>query len=155
MSLFSKLLLFCFVVLALKCDWGIPDHPMFNLNWHFYAFLKLQLAVLCFSKPSHLTSLCLQGARKPPEAVWNSNDLTYLFLSQLSVDKTSHNSLPPFLDSENKLLPSAASQLKIFTCSMLFLLHLQLSWKLNFVWKGSHWGVRLSIKCSKLTDSRG
>lgn len=63
----SKLLLFCIVAPALKWDGGIRDYPVFNLNWHFYAFLKLQLAVLSLSKMSHLTTLCPQGARKPPE----------------------------------------------------------------------------------------
>ena len=36
---------------------------VFTLNWDFYAFLNPQLALLCLSKTSHLTSLCPEGAR--------------------------------------------------------------------------------------------
>ena len=66
----------CLCGQKIRPNWGIPDCPVFNLNWQFYAFLKLQLAFLSFSNPSHLTSLCPRGARNPPEAAWNSKDLT-------------------------------------------------------------------------------
>ena len=50
---------------------------VFTLNWDFYVSLNPQLALLCLSKTSHLTSLCPEGARNPPEAVWNLSNLTY------------------------------------------------------------------------------
>ena len=59
---------------------------VFTLNWDFYVFLNPQLALLCLSKTSHLTSLCPKGARNPPEAVWNLSNLTYLFFSPPGID---------------------------------------------------------------------
>ena len=59
---------------------------VFTLNWDFYAFLNHQLALLCLSKTSHLTSLCPEGARNPPEAVWNLSNLTYLFFFPPGID---------------------------------------------------------------------